>query len=107
MSCIQEEAKKQTEAMATQLNSKSSQLLAKEKELTETQQRLEAQVRVLDERLLSSGKEFESAENKMKEVCMRHFKVKLSCIFHFSVGIKYSFCVFHRNCLLWPILRRI
>ena len=68
MSCIQEEARKQTEAMASQLHSKSSQLLAKEKELTDTQQRLEAQVKVLDERLLSSGKEFETTEGKLKEV---------------------------------------
>ena len=37
VSCVQEEARKQTEAMASQLNSKSSQLLAKERELADTQ----------------------------------------------------------------------
>ena len=54
--------------MASQLNAKSSQLLAKEKELTDTQQRLETQIKGLNERLLNKEKESESAGYKLKEV---------------------------------------
>ena len=68
VSSVQEQARKQLQTVSEQLQGKSEQLLERERLAGETEQRLQAQVQLLTERLADSKAELDKTELKLKEV---------------------------------------
>jgi seryl-tRNA synthetase len=69
LASIQEEARKQVQAITAELHAKSSLLGEREREAGEVQSRLEAEVQGLQAKLRDSEAEQEKAQVKMTEVC--------------------------------------
>ena len=89
LSSIQEEAKKQLQAITVELHAKSGQLAEKEKELGEVKGRMEAEVQRLTERLESSKMELERTQGVLTQVCAHGCMFVRMCGLPFNVQYTY------------------
>ncbi len=71
LSSVQEEAHKQVQEITTQLHTKSSQLVEREKEVVSIQKTMEDRVEELNQKIVTKKKEMEQSERVQQEVCVQ------------------------------------